>query len=185
MKKMIASLLVLSSVSAVANTMDSFKIHALDTKSKTNYTSLITRVEFNKNLTLDLSQDDDLYFQNGKTIQESEVDKSQSYCQLDTDVEDNNRDYEAQYISVKNGQLLMKKGLIRAIERVDVTPKFEENRIEYDIEFIRSVVKSTNEVVDELECSVPMSTKKALTVKDVKEITGNAFSFDILNLENK
>ena len=185
MKKMIASLLVLSSVSAIANTMDSFKIHALDTKSKTNYTSLITRVEFNKNLSLDLSQDDDLYFQNGKVVQEREVDKSQSFCQLDTDIEDINRDYDAQYVSVKDGQLLMKKGLIRAIERVDVTPKLEEGRIEYDIEFIRSIVKSTNEVIDELECSIPTSIKKALTVKDVKEITGNAFSFDILNLESK
>ena len=61
--------------------------------------------------------------------------------------------------------------------------KFEKGVIEYDINFIRSVVKSTNEVVDELECSVPLTIKKALTVKDVKDITGNAFSFDVLNIE--
>jgi hypothetical protein len=181
MKKMITSLLLLSSVSALAYDMDSMKIHGLDTKSKSNYTSLITRVTLNKDLSLDLSQDDDLYFQNGKVVKEEDIDESQSFCQLDTDVEKDN--YTAQNTSVNNGILLMKKGLIRAIESVNVTPNFDKELIEYDINFIRSVVKSTNEAVDELECSVPMTIKKVLTVKDVKEITGNAFSFDILNIE--
>jgi hypothetical protein len=183
-KKAIAALALMSSITYAATPLqDEVQVTHIDSKSSMNYNRLIGRVEVMKDLNLDLSKDDDIFFQNGEVVTKDQVDKKVAFCQLDTDVD--GVKYEYGPVQVRGNDLLIKKGLIRAIESVRVTPKFEKELIEYDINFIRSVVKGSNDIVDELECSVPMSTKRVLTIGDVKEITGNAFSFDMLDIETK
>lgn len=184
MKKTLVLAGILATLSSQASIVsERSKIHEIDTLKNSNYKSLITRVKFEKDLKVDLSNDDDIFFQNGVVITEADLDKTQAYCEIDTDLDDDNSFSSDKIIVTNTQQVTFKKGFIRAIDKVDVSPKLEKGYIEYDIDFISSTVESNREILDELECRVPLSITKTLTVGEVLNITGNYFSFDIIDIE--
>lgn len=184
MKKTLVLAGILATLSSQASVVsERSKIHEIDTLKNSNYKSLITRVKFEKDLKVDLSSDDDIFFQNGVVITEADLDKTQAYCEIDTDLDDDNSFSSDKVIVTNTQQVTFKKGFMRAIDKVDVSPKLEKGYIEYDIDFIGSTVETNREILDELECRVPLTVTKTLTVGEVLNITGNYFSFDIIDIE--
>jgi len=158
-------------------------ISRIDTKSKNIYTAMISRAVFSKTIVLDLNKDDDIYFQGGSVVTEDSIDKTRPHCSIDTDVEKIDVDRSlGNFIHIKNGVMTIEKGLIRAIEKVTVFPL--EGHIEYDIDFIKSEANPPTDVIDELECSVPFSITRPLTVGGIGTITGEIFKFDVIDIES-
>ena len=182
MKKTMTTIALFSAFTAFAaeSTLDdSTKLTDLNHYTAQSSTH-IARVKLLKDIVVDLNQDDDLYFQNGNIIKESNVNKFQPFCEIDTDIE---KDFNGSNFSVSNGILTLSKGFMRSIEDVDVLPKFEENRIEYDLGFASLNNQPKAQALDELECSFPLSIKRIPTLKDLYDITGNAVVVEVIVVE--
>jgi hypothetical protein len=108
--------------------------------------------------------DDDIYFQDGKRVQEEELDKTRLYCGIDTDFESNVGK------TIKKGQKLL-------IREVNEKVHFDLGIYSISIEFL---MDGLNEEIDDLDCELPLSKAKGITVKDVLETTGNAVEFEAM-----
>lgn len=182
MKKTMTTIALLSAFTAFASESvldESTKLTDLNYYTAQSSTH-IARIKLLKNISVDINQDDDLYFQSGSIVKESNVDKSQPFCEIDTDIE---KDFNGSNFTMSNGILNLSKGFMRSIEDVDVLPKFEENRIEYDIGFASLNNQPKAQALDELECSFPLSIKRIPTLKDLYSITGNAVTVEVIVIE--
>jgi hypothetical protein len=124
--------------------------------------SSLTILEVNKNLyrllQADRTLDDDIYFQGGVTVKETDLFADTPFCAIDTDnFTDTQHIYEGSSFAVKN-----------VSERINFKQELYEVRIELSIR--------NGYTVDELECVLPIKDMRELTIGDLNQITGNAFS---------
>ena len=182
MKKLLFSALLLTSI-ANANTLDmNMSVTDLDTFGNRTYSTLVSRVTFNSEIQHDLSIDDDIYFQNGKQVLEAEIDKTEAFCKIDTDVDEGTL-FSNERINIEGNNLTIKYGMKRAISDVDVRVSIKNNEIEYRIDFLQSGVMKPTDVIDELECVTPILAGKDITIQDIVDIMGNRISIDLVDVE--
>ena len=133
-----------------------------------DYNSTATIVRFNQDLKL-MNGDDDIYFQDGKRVEEHQLDKSRIYCEIDTD-EIEGSTYQKDTI---------KKGETRIVK--DIEQQYHSTSHTYEVDLDLSA--SEYAFIDELECSIPATNMRNILVKDLVEVTGGAVTLEYVSLE--
>ena len=172
MKKLILIGAIFSSLGIFAHESTSLPSVPADTQPLAHlphsYNSTATIVRFNQDLKL-LNGDDDIYFQDGKRVEEHQLDKSRIYCEIDTD--------EVEGLTYQRNTI--KKGESRIVKNIKQQYHSTSHTYEVDLDLSASEYA----FIDGLECSIPATNMRNILVKDLIEVTGGAVTFEYISLE--
>jgi len=131
----------------------------------------VGQVTFKKELIQSIHSDgtveDDFYFQGGKRVERSEIDRTRLFCEIDTDK------------SYNDGYLPIKKGSRRVIKKIEENVDFQNGTYEVDMD----LSLSERDSIDSIECSLPLDGAYSILVSHLTDAFGDHVEISTIELE--